>query len=455
MTLPPAWDVLSPRVPSDPENPASASGAPRPSVFISYASENREAARLLRDALAAGGLDVWYDENELSGGDAWDQKIRRQIRECTYFLPVISAQTEARREGYFRREWRLAVDRSHDMADDAMFLIPVVIDQTTEAGARVPEKFATVQWLKCPGGVATPALKALAARLAAGEHSSLPPVAPPSIAQARRPIAAPPPPKQDAAAQSGPPPMPPFPHKPVDRHDRLKYLMEVLWWLIWTAWSLFKRMPKWLRILLILWFVFGVVLKSCNSDSGSPKGMRPSDTKDQAEKAQSLRDTATKLDKLASDPAEGNLKSGLAKAGAEIVRAVSQDVEDELGWKGQIELEPFTGGDADAQKLADEVFGRVFSELSQTRPTQVRVRPASVANGDDAALATAAAKAGDDYIVLGRNSGSEFEVRLLKADTAAALWTGHFSLESGTPSEVSEQICQGLMTALRKKPSHP
>ena len=45
-------------------------------------------------------------------------------------MPVISAQTEARREGYFRREWRLAVDRSHDMADDVMFLLPVVIDGT-------------------------------------------------------------------------------------------------------------------------------------------------------------------------------------------------------------------------------------------------------------------------------------------------------------------------------------
>jgi len=431
--------------------------APRPSVFISYASENRGAARLLRDALSEGGLEVWYDENELSGGDAWDQKIRRQIRECTYFMPVISAQTEARREGYFRREWRLAVDRSHDMADDAMFLIPVVIDQTTEAGARVPEKFATVQWLKCPGGAATPALRALAARLASGEHSSLPPAAPPSIAQARRPLAAPPASKQDPAAQAhpGPPPMPPFPQKPADRHDRIKYVVEVLWWLIWTAWSLFKRMPKWLRFLLILWFVFGVVLKSCNTDSDSPKALRPSDAKGQAEKAQSLRDAAAKLDKLASDPDAGNLKSGFAKAGAEIVRAVSEDVDEGLGWTGQVELEPFTGGDADAQKLADEIFGRVFSGLSQARPTQVRVRPASVASGDDAALAAAAAKAGDDYIVLGRNSGSEVEVRLLKADSAAALWTGHFSLAAGTPSELSDQICQGLVTALHKKPARP
>src|ERR1043165_6048340 len=87
---------------------------PRPSVFISYASEDRAAARILRDALEAAGLEVWYDENELGGGDAWDQKIRRQIRDCDYFMPVISSSTERRKEGYFRREWRLAVERTEE-----------------------------------------------------------------------------------------------------------------------------------------------------------------------------------------------------------------------------------------------------------------------------------------------------------------------------------------------------
>src|SRR6185295_8550987 len=105
---------------------------PRPSVFISYASDDRHAARALRDALLGTGLDVWYDESELGGGDAWDQKIRRQIRDCDYFMPVISATTERRKEGYFRREWRLAAERTLDMADDVLFLLPVVIDDTSE-----------------------------------------------------------------------------------------------------------------------------------------------------------------------------------------------------------------------------------------------------------------------------------------------------------------------------------
>ena len=49
--------------------------------------------RALRDLLAGTGLEVWYDENELGGGNAWDQKIRRQIRDCDYFMPMIAAVT--------------------------------------------------------------------------------------------------------------------------------------------------------------------------------------------------------------------------------------------------------------------------------------------------------------------------------------------------------------------------
>src|SRR5271170_403888 len=142
--------------------------SPRPTVFLSYASGDREAARLLKDAVSALGLEVWYDESELGGGEAWDQKIRKQIRECEYFMPLVSAQTEARLEGYFRREWRLAVERMLDMADGHLFLLPVVIDDTDQAVARVPEKFLSVQWIKVPGGQPNRALEAMCRRVAAG-----------------------------------------------------------------------------------------------------------------------------------------------------------------------------------------------------------------------------------------------------------------------------------------------
>jgi TolB-like protein len=125
-------------------------------VFLSYAREDSEAARRIAEALRGFGVDVWFDQSELRGGDAWDAKIKRQIRECALFIAVISANSQARGEGYFRREWKLAIERTHDMAAGIPFLIPVVIDQTLEAKALVPEEFMRVQWTRLVGGAPTP-----------------------------------------------------------------------------------------------------------------------------------------------------------------------------------------------------------------------------------------------------------------------------------------------------------
>src|SRR3954465_13936641 len=121
------------------------SAAENKAVFLSYASHDADVARSICDALRAVGVEVWFDQNELVGGDAWDAKIRGQISSCALFVPVISAATQARGEGYFRLEWKLAVDRSHLMAHDQPFLLPVVIDATKDGEARVPSEFRAVQ----------------------------------------------------------------------------------------------------------------------------------------------------------------------------------------------------------------------------------------------------------------------------------------------------------------------
>jgi hypothetical protein len=133
------------------------SNAAAKAVFLSYASQDAEPARRVCEALRAAGIEVWFDQSELRGGDAWDGKIRLQIKACTLFVPIISAHTQERLEGYFRREWRVAVDRMHDMDDDMPFLVPVVIDDMSDADARVPERFRERQWMRLPGGEANPA----------------------------------------------------------------------------------------------------------------------------------------------------------------------------------------------------------------------------------------------------------------------------------------------------------
>ena len=127
-------------------------GESNKAVFLSYASQDAEAAKRICEALRRGGIEVWLDQSELRGGDAWDQRIRQQIRDCALFIPIISANTASRHEGYFRLEWDLADQRTHKIARNRPFIIPVCLDATPNAGADVPESFQRVQWTRLPGG---------------------------------------------------------------------------------------------------------------------------------------------------------------------------------------------------------------------------------------------------------------------------------------------------------------
>src|SRR3954447_16161566 len=129
----------------------------RAAVFLSYASEDASAAARICETLRAAGVEVWFDQNELRGGDSWDVKIRHQVRDCALFVPLISRHTQARPEGYFRLEWDVADQRSHMIAHTKPFIVPVCLDETPDQGAVVPESFARVQWTRLRGGEATAA----------------------------------------------------------------------------------------------------------------------------------------------------------------------------------------------------------------------------------------------------------------------------------------------------------
>jgi TolB-like protein/Tfp pilus assembly protein PilF len=148
-------------------------------VFLSYASEDATAAERICTSLRAAGIEVWFDRNALRGGDAWDATIRQQIKMCALFIPVISNKTQARGEGYFRLEWKLAVDRSHLMSTDQAFLVPVVIDDTNDALARVPDRFREVQWTRLSDGITPVAFADHIARLLSPPSPRRTPASPP------------------------------------------------------------------------------------------------------------------------------------------------------------------------------------------------------------------------------------------------------------------------------------
>jgi hypothetical protein len=121
-------------------------------VFISYAREDLWAVQKLKAGLDAAGVSAWFDMERLESGDDFARKIQRHVARCSFFIAVVSGTTQRRVEGWFRREWNWAVDRTHGMAHGAAFILPVCVDDTPEVGALVPDEFMKAHWTRLPGG---------------------------------------------------------------------------------------------------------------------------------------------------------------------------------------------------------------------------------------------------------------------------------------------------------------
>lgn len=156
------WERYSQAHPADEAAPAfepdgaSDSVAPKPRIFLSYASQDGEIARTICNTLKDLGWDVWFDKLNLNPGVHWDSKIKTSIHECVLFLPVVSANTQQRAQGYFRLEWNEAADWSKRYDESVPFLVPLLIDKTLEAEkALVPAEFRKVQWYRLDQGEIT------------------------------------------------------------------------------------------------------------------------------------------------------------------------------------------------------------------------------------------------------------------------------------------------------------
>jgi len=391
---------------------------PAPTVFLSYASEDREAARTLGAALPAYGLEVWYDESELGGGDAWDQKIRKQIRDCDYFIALVSSRTEARHEGYFRREWRLAVERTLDMADDHTFLLPIVIDDTDQASARVPEKFLAVQWLRVPGGAPTPALEALCRRLVSGEV----PAPPAAKKESPRRVRAEP---VSAAVV-----YPEFPRE--EPGQRTRYLAHVIGWVARCALILFQRLPRWIRLVVSIWLVSVLLSKGCTATRHRETNLSPAETQ--------------KL-KTISDQYQGSTKpADIAKLGVQIARELADAGDEKAAEHSPLLALPFSAvaGDVAAEKLADSTFAQIYGRVSVAHPKQVGLSTDSAPPRD---LSTALARGRSNhssYVLWGtveeQGSAPVLIVKILNVVDGSVHWSKSFPGASADPEKIAAEV---------------
>jgi len=102
-------------------------GDRRPSVFVSYASEDRKAAEEIASSLNQAGFNAWIDKRRLRPGDSWQKTIEDAIDSSDFFVACLSRRSLKKR-GTFQRELRMAMECARNVPLDESYFIPVRLD---------------------------------------------------------------------------------------------------------------------------------------------------------------------------------------------------------------------------------------------------------------------------------------------------------------------------------------
>ncbi|MBV9488140.1 MAG: toll/interleukin-1 receptor domain-containing protein [Verrucomicrobia bacterium] len=131
---------------------------PPGAVFISYPSEDVEAAWNLKTGLEGNGLAVWFDMTDLKekAGVAYARNIEEAIQGCSLFLLVISRHTYDLNDRFFRQEWHCAEPRARRKNPERPFVLPVVVDDSPINLGQLPDYVAGLQFKRLPHGVVNP-----------------------------------------------------------------------------------------------------------------------------------------------------------------------------------------------------------------------------------------------------------------------------------------------------------
>jgi hypothetical protein len=121
-------------------------------IFISYAREDGASAQALYEGLASAKFDVWFDRRRLKGGDPFEDKITRHIRQCDLFVPIVSQSTNSRGEGFVFKEWNWALERAVGI-QHGNFIFPLIVDDLlNDQIAGVADKFLKMDYRRAPQG---------------------------------------------------------------------------------------------------------------------------------------------------------------------------------------------------------------------------------------------------------------------------------------------------------------
>jgi len=110
-------------------------------IFLSYAHADIKPVRKLYNDLIRQGYDVWFDEESLIPGQNWQSAIEKALYSSDLVIVCLS-NTAVSKEGFVQREFKFALDKTLEMAEDGIFLVPARLEECV-----VPSKLSQYHWV--------------------------------------------------------------------------------------------------------------------------------------------------------------------------------------------------------------------------------------------------------------------------------------------------------------------
>jgi hypothetical protein len=112
-------------------------------LFISYSRDDKSLAERLRNEFERNGLKVFFDDDTLQIGDRYNDVIRNSIKDCDYFVALISENAIHDKARYvYDKEWRTAIVLNAFKGHS--YIRPFIIDQTNPTDDRIPEEIRSL-----------------------------------------------------------------------------------------------------------------------------------------------------------------------------------------------------------------------------------------------------------------------------------------------------------------------
>jgi TolB-like protein len=211
----------------------------------------------------------------------------------------------------------------------------------------------------------------------------------------------------------------------------MQRVLALLGWAAHCALVAFRRLPRLIRIIAIIWLVAMLANRGCSSSRHEPERIS--------------RAQAEKLKAIAQQYQGSSNKSDIVTLGAQIASEIAKDSGDAPDPSAPLLAIPFTapaGPDA-AGKFADSTFATVYGRLAISRHGHVTLAQQPLASGELGAALERGQAQHATYVLYGSiepAAAQVLSIRIASVEDHSIMWSRSYPLAGSDPAAIAAEV---------------